>query len=131
MKFLCCFILMFIGALTKGQVKQTDSLSFIDSYGATIKIGSNIQLIKPVDKKFIELNINSKIIDANRDSLTQYVIQKLTKISADTYEVKIIYLYHNSELRGIGHRNTIYKLVIAKVGSKVVLSKFEYEGMEF
>ena len=127
-------ILTILLSLTMGAEAQdnvNNDFKYIDKYGVTIMVNGNIKLKKPIDKAFLVKNLNSKLIQPERDSLTRYVIQEITKTERRTYRVKITYLFFNSDKRGTGFRNTFYRLLVTKANSEYRLTEFQYEEMEF
>jgi hypothetical protein len=131
MKTLNMFFYLTFCVIATAQPNETRDTQFIDKYGAIIIIDGNLKLTKPIDREFLIANVNSKLMQPNLDSLTQYRILEIAKTRRDTYRVKIAYLFFNSEKRMINYRNTYYRLIVKKYKSRYLLHEFQYEEMEF
>ncbi len=131
MKIVNIFFYLVLCMIAKAQSGQPGDVTFMDKYGAIIIIDRDLRLIKPIDKEFLIANVNSKLMQPNLDSSTQYRILHIRKLQRNTYRVKIAYLFFNSEKRMIGYRNAYYRFVVTKSKSRYLLNEFLYEETEF
>jgi hypothetical protein len=120
---------------SSGQTKIENHAEYIDRYGISIRLASDLKLIKPIDKNFLVDNFSSRLIlpEIDTSKNIQLVISEIKMREKNkSYEVKIISYRFSDQRRPISSPLTrVYEMRLISKNKRFYIKEFNYELMEW